>query len=65
MNDRLFDVHDEIVVITGASGQLGFAYQSAFLSRGARVVGLDIHKTAVVGALEKQFQKIINIRSAT
>lgn len=39
--DSLFDVSGEIVVITGAAGNLGHAYAQAFLDRGARVVGLD------------------------
>jgi NAD(P)-dependent dehydrogenase (short-subunit alcohol dehydrogenase family) len=42
MRDTLFDVSNEIVVITGASGQLGAAYAKAFLERGAKVIGLDI-----------------------
>jgi NAD(P)-dependent dehydrogenase (short-subunit alcohol dehydrogenase family) len=42
MSDPLFDVSQEIVVVTGASGQLGAAYASAFLTRGATVIGLDI-----------------------
>lgn len=39
--DPLFSVADEIVVVTGAFGQLGSSYVRAFLSRGARVVALD------------------------
>lgn len=39
--DSLFDVTGEIVVITGAAGNLGHAYAQAFLDRGAKVVGLD------------------------
>jgi len=39
--DRLFDVADEVVAITGISGQLGFQYAKTFLERGARVLGLD------------------------
>lgn len=44
--DQLFDVGAEIVVITGASGQLGGEYASAFLQRGASVVGLDVRPSA-------------------
>jgi len=40
--DQLFDVSDEIVVITGVRGQLGCEYAKVFLDRGARVVGLDV-----------------------
>lgn len=39
----LFDVSHEIVLITGVSGQLGLEYARAFLQRGARVIGLDVH----------------------
>lgn len=42
MSDALFDVSQEIVVVTGASGQLGATYARAFLARGATVIGLDI-----------------------
>lgn len=41
--DMLFDVSNEVVLVTGVSGQLGRQYAEAFLSRGARVVGLDVH----------------------
>ena len=41
-NDPLFNFENEIVVITGVSGQLGLQYARAFLDRGARVAGLDI-----------------------
>lgn len=40
--DPIFDVSQEIVVVTGVSGQLGREYARAFLQRGARVVGLDV-----------------------
>jgi NAD(P)-dependent dehydrogenase (short-subunit alcohol dehydrogenase family) len=42
VNDSLFDVSQEIVIVTGVCGQLGAEYAEAFLSRGAKVVGLDI-----------------------
>lgn len=41
-HDELFDISKEIVVITGASGQLGCQYAKAFLQRGAAVCGLDL-----------------------
>tara|TARA_Y100001934_G_C12249291_1_gene724266 strand:+ start:98 stop:907 length:810 start_codon:yes stop_codon:yes gene_type:complete len=43
MKNSLFDVSEEIVVITGVCGQLGNAYAREFLNNGARVVGLDIN----------------------
>lgn len=44
--DALFDVGREIVLITGASGQLGGEYAKTFLQRGAHVVGLDVRPSA-------------------
>ena len=41
-NDALFDISNEIVVITGVNGQLGNSYAKIFLELGARVVGIDI-----------------------
>jgi len=43
MNRDLFDVKNKVVVITGISGQLGYEYGKEFLSRGAKVVGLDLN----------------------
>ena len=34
--DNLFSVSNEVVIITGASGQLGYSYQKAFLEREER-----------------------------
>jgi NAD(P)-dependent dehydrogenase (short-subunit alcohol dehydrogenase family) len=45
MHDRLFDVRDKVIVITGVLGQLGTVFANAFLERGAVVVGLDIEAT--------------------
>ncbi len=44
--DPLFDVSQQVVLITGVSGQLGISYASALLARGARVAGIDIHQSA-------------------
>lgn len=51
----LFDVSNKIVVITGASGQLGMSYQKAFLDRGSRVVGIDLKKSKEIIDLEVKF----------
>jgi NAD(P)-dependent dehydrogenase (short-subunit alcohol dehydrogenase family) len=48
---NLFDVSDEIILITGATGQLGNEYAKAFLERGARVIGIDIKSSAKIEEL--------------
>ncbi len=53
--DALFDVSQEIVLITGVSGQLGGEYAQAFLRRGARVVGLDVRPSACSDSMVKDF----------
>tara|TARA_Y200000002_G_scaffold27855_2_gene20905 strand:- start:6636 stop:7448 length:813 start_codon:yes stop_codon:yes gene_type:complete len=54
---NLFDVNKKIVLITGASGQLGIEYQTAFLENGARVIGIDISKSDGISKLEKNYEK--------
>lgn len=51
MTDRLFDVSNKVVVVTGVSGQLGLGYAGAFLERGAKVVGLDLSDSTAVTEL--------------
>ncbi|BCB28726.1 oxidoreductase [Sulfurimicrobium lacus] len=53
--DSLFDVGQNIVLITGVSGQLGGEYAKAFLERGARVVGLDVRPSAGSESLAGQY----------
>lgn len=53
--DTLFDVSNEVVLVTGVSGQLGRQYAEAFLSRGARVVGLDVHPSAVTNQIQESY----------
>jgi NAD(P)-dependent dehydrogenase (short-subunit alcohol dehydrogenase family) len=53
--DPLFDVNSEVVVLTGVSGQLGHEFANAFLARGAKVAGIDIHTTDSVAALQSKF----------
>lgn len=55
MQDNLFDVSREIVLITGACGQLGHEYATAFLERGAHVVGLDLRASSKSEALAFQY----------
>lgn len=57
MIDSLFDVSQDIVLVTGVSGQLGSEYAKAFLSRGARVFGLDIGSSRRSHQLLNQFPK--------
>ncbi|WP_374615168.1 SDR family oxidoreductase [Sphingorhabdus sp.] len=52
---NLFDVSAELVVITGASGQLGNEYARAYLEGGARVVGLDLAASAKSDELAAQY----------
>jgi len=54
-SDSLFNVSEEVVLVTGACGQLGAEYAKAFLSRGAKVVGLDERLTAASDALAAQY----------
>ena len=53
--DKLFDISREVVLVTGAAGQLGAHYCRAFLERGARVVGLDLKPSLASDALVKDF----------
>lgn len=42
--DKLFNLENKVVLITGATGQLGSIFCEAYLSAGARVIGWDIMK---------------------
>lgn len=56
MTNNLFNVSEEIVVITGASGQLGLEYSKAFLKGGAKVVALDLLKNQAIENLLENFK---------
>jgi NAD(P)-dependent dehydrogenase (short-subunit alcohol dehydrogenase family) len=56
-NQSIFSVCEEIIVITGVSGQLGHEYAKAFLSEGAIVAGLDINPSMEIQELEKLHPK--------
>ncbi len=55
ITDKLFDVSNDIVLITGVSGHLGNEYSRAFLQRGSRVMGLDICPSASSQALLAEY----------
>jgi len=57
MTGDFFSVRDEVVLITGASGQLGVSYQKAFLERGAFVVGLDIVESSEINNLRGLYEE--------
>jgi NAD(P)-dependent dehydrogenase (short-subunit alcohol dehydrogenase family) len=52
-SEPLFDVSNEIVIITGVSGQLGRQYAGAFLKRGSKVAGLDLEESAELNSIVK------------
>ncbi len=45
MRDKLFDVQDKIVVITGGLGQLGREFTTTLVERGARVAIFDVRRS--------------------
>jgi len=53
--NSLFDVKNEIILITGANGMLGSHYCEHFLSLGAKVIGADIQKNSVSEGLESRY----------
>jgi NAD(P)-dependent dehydrogenase (short-subunit alcohol dehydrogenase family) len=56
MSESIFAVDRDVVVISGASGQLGSRYAKAFLERGARVLGLDIESSSNLNDLASKYQ---------
>src|SRR5699024_11727669 len=52
----LFDYTEKVVIITCAALGIGFAQAEAFLNKGAKVVGMDIHKNAMID-LQKNFEE--------
>jgi len=54
-NKSIFNISKKIVVVTGASGQLGASYQEAFLENGSFVIGLDIIKSKKIDFYKKKY----------
>lgn len=57
MKDKLFNLKGRVVLITGASGQLGYTYLKAFLERNAIVIALDISKSKKITELENKYKE--------
>jgi NAD(P)-dependent dehydrogenase (short-subunit alcohol dehydrogenase family) len=55
-SEELFSVEQDIIVVTGVSGQLGAEYAKAFLERGGRVVGLDVRASKASNVLAEQYR---------
>lgn len=53
--NTLFNVAHEVVVITGAAGQLGARYARTFLESGAKVAGIDTHFSVECESLSRTF----------
>lgn len=49
------DVKDAVVVITGASGNIGSAYSEAFLENGAKVANLDLYFSDRAKAIAEKY----------
>lgn len=53
---KLFDVSNEIVVITGGSGQLGIQYSKTFLEANSYVVSIDLKTNKYVEELKVKYK---------
>src|SRR5699024_874603 len=52
----LFDYTENVVMVTGDASGIGIAQAIDFLSKGAKVVEMDIHKNAMID-LQKNFEE--------
>ena len=57
MTNKLFDVSDKVVVVTGSSGILGAQYVETLLKSGAKVCGIDLDTNALTKKYEQKFPK--------
>ena len=53
--NNYFSIDKKIIVITGASGQMGSEYAKVFLQEGALVIALDIHESQPMVKLKSLF----------
>jgi NAD(P)-dependent dehydrogenase (short-subunit alcohol dehydrogenase family) len=56
MSERLFAIDREVVILSGVCGQLGQRYAWALLSRGARVLGLDLKPSPALTELAAEHE---------
>lgn len=55
MKGNIFEVSEEIILITGASGNLGKIYSMALLELNAKVIGIDIFKNSFIDTLLSKY----------
>lgn len=56
MLENLFKVSDEIVIITGIEGQLGFQYAHTLLENQSKVIGIDLKESVNSKNLNKRYK---------
>ncbi len=56
----MISVKNEVVIITGVSGNLGSEYCNYFLQNEAYVIGVDISKNSKIDLIEKKTMKSLN-----
>ena len=55
MNNKIFDVSDKVIVVTGSSGILGTQYVETLLKSGAKVCGIDLDTNALTKNFKQKF----------
>jgi len=54
MTEDILSVKNEVVVITGAAGNLGNEYCNLFLENGSYVIGIDLYKNEKIDKLYRK-----------
>ncbi len=54
---NLFDISEEIIIVTGVSGQLGYQYAKFLLENGSKVFGLDLFHNKKITDLIKLYKE--------